>query len=162
MPFFDGNTPPGGRGKITLEVKTVGYRDRVRKSAMVVTNDPDRAQFSIGLEATVIPVFSVGPQNRFHVITPLGQPAGQTVNLTSNISDPVEIGKVIHNLGNAAEFKIEPIQPGRVYSLTMTATAREAGKRGGFVHLELKGAPVASLDLSALVEITAAPGSTTQ
>ncbi len=40
MPRFDRAIPPGGEGKITLQVKTAGYQGKISRGAKVYSNDP--------------------------------------------------------------------------------------------------------------------------
>ena len=40
MPSFDRAIPPGGEGKIILQVNTAGFQGAIDKSARVSSNDP--------------------------------------------------------------------------------------------------------------------------
>ena len=56
--YFDQVIAPGGRGRIDLVIDTAGLSGRIRKRAMVRTNDPQKKGFMIEAELDVIPANS--------------------------------------------------------------------------------------------------------
>ncbi len=132
---------------------TKGYRDRVRKTALVTTNDPGRQRFTIALEAQVKAVFDTSPEFRFRLNTKVGQPAEETILLTSNLPGPVEIAEVSHNMEPFGQVKLEVLEPGRRFSLTLSTKAQETTTRGGLIDLKLKNAPVDSFQMTALIAV---------
>ena len=62
MASFDRTIPPGGEGKITLTVNTKGYEEKIRKTAVVYTNDPKMVRFALGVRAFVQVPISVRPR----------------------------------------------------------------------------------------------------
>jgi len=53
MADFDRSIPPGGEGKITLVLNTLGYAGKLQKGARVLTNDPNTPQDTLIIEAFV-------------------------------------------------------------------------------------------------------------
>jgi len=58
---FDRTIPPGGEGKITLEVRTAGYQGKMHKTARVFSNDPEHPQVTIGLKGEIWSPIHVTP-----------------------------------------------------------------------------------------------------
>ena len=55
VPTYDRQIPPGGHGKIILEVNTTGFQGPVYKSAVVESNDPERHRIMITVQFQVAP-----------------------------------------------------------------------------------------------------------
>ena len=62
MARFDRSIPPGGEGKITLELRTKGYQGKMHKKARVLSNDPKQPNVIIGLIGDVWVPIKVNPR----------------------------------------------------------------------------------------------------
>ena len=62
MARFDRTIPPGGGGKITLEVRTKGFQGKIHKKARVFSNDPKHPQVTIVLKGKVWVPIHVNPR----------------------------------------------------------------------------------------------------
>jgi hypothetical protein len=62
---FDRTIPPGGEGKITLEVKTKRYHGNFHKTAEVTTNDPKNPKVTIGMKGTIWTPIHLEPKNAY-------------------------------------------------------------------------------------------------
>ncbi len=64
---FDKVIKPGEEGKITLTIDTKAFSGPISKSAVVLTNDPAKPQFSLTLSAYVKPYVEVAPWGFFRI-----------------------------------------------------------------------------------------------
>ncbi len=153
MVTFDHTIPPGGRGKIVLEVQTERLSGKIHKTARVKTNDPQRAEFHITVRGEVRPVFQLTPQAQLILTTPLGRPASQTLTLTNTLPEPVEIVGFEDNVGHGVEIKLDMVEKGRSYKLTMSTQAKEEALITRFLNLSLKNGPVPGIRVPIHVKV---------
>jgi len=139
---FDKTIPPGGRGKITITFDSTGYQGRVRKSAMVWTNDPDEERFELILRADIKPVFQIKPWGRVHLSTPLGQPAEQTLTFLNLLEGPVEITGMTNPMEDLVSLELNTVEKGRAYELKATTKAEKKIRKGAYINFKLSGVPV--------------------
>ena len=132
---------------------TNGYSGPIAKSALVKTNDPERSKTIIDLKLKVIPIFSRPQEQDLVVRTTLGRPVSVSTVITRNVPGNVRIIRIDHSFGTNAEAKVETIDPGKKYRVTLSATARQRVKWGGRVVLDLEGAPVPVFSIPAFVEV---------
>ena len=137
-----------------MEIHTDNYHGRVTKSALVETNDPNKTRLTIYLEATVTAIFSASPEANLIINTKVGQPASVKVQLVNQLPDPVEITGANNPFGDKAEIKLETIEAGRKYAVTMSTKALEKFRWTGRVNLNLKGAPAPVYSMPAYLAIT--------
>ena len=66
---FDRVIPPGGKGEVVLEVDTRRSKGKIKKTARVLSNDPQRPNLSIQLKAQVKKSIDISPKDfvRFRV-----------------------------------------------------------------------------------------------
>ena len=64
---FDKTIKPGEEGKITLTIDTKAFSGPISKTAVVLTNDPAKPQFSLALSAYVKPYVEVVPYGYFRI-----------------------------------------------------------------------------------------------
>jgi Protein of unknown function (DUF1573) len=64
---FDKVIKPGQEGKITLTIDTKAFSGPISKTAVVLTNDPAKPQFSLSLSAYVKPYVEVVPWGFFRI-----------------------------------------------------------------------------------------------
>ncbi len=117
------------------------------------TDDPARSRERIRLEVVVTPIFSISGDGRLKIMTTVGRPSSLTVDLTSNLTEPVEVTDFSHSFGEKADVKLDTLEPGRRYKVTLTANALERVKWAGRVSLHLKNAPVPTFTMRAFVQV---------
>ncbi len=61
MAQFDRAIPPGGEGKVTLKINLKGYQGNVKKTATVLSNDPQNQRASLVLQGNVKAQIDVQP-----------------------------------------------------------------------------------------------------
>jgi hypothetical protein len=113
---FDRTIPPGGEGRITLEVRTKGYQGPVHKTAQVLTNDPRRQEFVIGLQGEVwVPILQLPRGVGLRGIA--GDKIEATVQLVAQKPDPLtlEVSKIFPPEKIAVELK--ETEKGRAFEL---------------------------------------------
>lgn len=145
MVSFDRAIPPGGQGKIILQVNTDDFLGDKGEQASVETNDPDNPKFDIAMNYTVQAVFKREPQQRLILQTPVGTPAESVLTFTNLLNHPVEIIGVRQNLGPDVSVRIEPVTKGKVYNLIVSTKALAIQLINSAVYLQLQGVPASEL-----------------
>ena len=84
---FDKVIKPGEEGKITLTVDTKAFSGPISKTAVVLTNDPAKAQFSLTLSAYVKPFVEVAPWGFFRIQGLVGEEITSELILGSDEPD---------------------------------------------------------------------------
>jgi hypothetical protein len=113
---FDRTIPPGGEGKITLEVRTKGYQGEVHKSARVFSNDPKQPQVTIGMKGKVWVPIEVKPRYvRLRGI--VGEDVETVVHLRADKKDPLVITLASVSIPERVEVALEETEKGRTYQL---------------------------------------------
>ena len=154
MVSFDKTIPPGGRGKIAIKFKTAGYKGRVRKSAIVETNDPEKAKFDLILRVDVKPIFQIKPWARVALSTSQGKPAQQVLTLTNSLEEPVELtGLELGKLKGFIEAELITVEKGRAYELLVKTNAAVPMNKNGFLKLAMTGVVVKELDIFTTLNI---------
>ena len=84
---FDKTIKPGDEGKITLTIDTKAFSGPISKTAIVLTNDPTRPQFSLALTAYVKPYVEVFPWGYFRIQGLVGEELTSDLILGSDEPD---------------------------------------------------------------------------
>ncbi len=154
MVSFDKTIPPGGRGKIEIKFNTSGYRGRVRKSALVETNDPNKARFDLILRVDVNPIFNIKPWARVAISTSQGKPAKQVLTLTNRLEQAVDLtGLELCLLKGFVQAELITVEKGRAYELVVQTQADVPLIKNGFLKLAMTGVPVKELGIFATVNV---------
>jgi hypothetical protein len=115
---FDRTIPPGGEGKITLEVRTQGYEGDVRKHARVYTNDPKQPQLTIGLEGKVWTPILMNPRYvRLNGV--MGDDIENTVHLRADKKDPLMVKLASNSIPDKISVELKEVEKGRAYDLKL-------------------------------------------
>ncbi len=161
MVAFDQTIPPGGRGKIELKFNTAGYKGRIRKSAVVQTNDPERAKFDIILRVDVKPVFLIKPWARVALSTSQGKPSKQVLTLTNQMEQEVELtGLDLGTLKGFIDAELITVEKGRAYELVVRTDAAVPLTKHGFLKMVMSGVPVKELDIFTTLVVWKPPQNT--
>ncbi|MBW1981747.1 MAG: hypothetical protein JRJ12_11060 [Deltaproteobacteria bacterium] len=135
MANFDKAIPPGGTGEITLLVNTKGFQGKIRKSAMVRSNDPDQPTMKIYITAEVRPYIEVKPLSRIILRGLVGDELRQTRYISSSDNRPFEIKDITSNLGKLVDYKLKPEEGGKSFRLEVVCKATERVYKSGFIKL---------------------------
>lgn len=119
MAYFDKAVPPGGEGKITLQVKTSGYQGVVHKSARVYTNDPARNIQKIILKATVRVPISLSARHVF-LFGPNNKRISKAVQIKAELERPLVLTPEEFTLEDKVAFSINEMEQGRRFEIVFT------------------------------------------
>jgi hypothetical protein len=131
---FDRTIPPGGEGKIAMEVRTRGYEGDFHKTARVFTNDAKNPQVIIAMKGKVWIPIQVTPR-RVYLQGTLGDKIEQVVDLQAKKKEPLSLELVSSPTPDKVEVKLHEIEKGRSYQLKIINKAREEGIYAGQVKL---------------------------
>ena len=135
MVRFDRTIPPGGVGKVTLQVNTTGYRGKITKSAQVTTNDPTQRQSKIYLAINVRTHIIVEPGSKVLLRGAVGEDIRRVVRIRATDDQPLEITKVQSNLGSAIDYKLSRKDEAHQYELEVVGKATDRKTASGFITL---------------------------
>jgi hypothetical protein len=132
---FDRAIPPGGEGKITLTVDTARYEGNIHKSAVIYTNDPKMARFSLQVRAFVqVPILIKPPYVRLK-----GKDDTRTtvsIEITAGLDKSLMLEPAQFSLEGEIDYRIEEIEEGRKFRVYFTNIPGVAGSYSGFLNLK--------------------------
>lgn len=149
---------PGKEGKISLTVHTTGFSGALSKYADVLTNDPQRAKFTLTLNMIIAtsgpPVgrqvgqFIIGPSDHYQADIPRGTSAETGIIIYNNGTLPVNITKVIPG-GEAFSVRLDTLEGGKRYLLNIKSDPNLAiGDHKQVVKLVIDGGQPAELPIN--------------
>jgi len=120
---FDRTIPPGGEGKITLQINTSRFGGSIHKTARVTTNDPKRPNLKIGLKGHVWTPVEVKPR-RVYLKGVVGDTLEKLVHLRAQKQEPLVLQ--IEEISNPERFtaNLKELEEGRLYELRITNQVR--------------------------------------
>ena len=134
MARYDRTIPPGGEGKITLEIRTKGYEGRLSKSARVTTNDPKNPQVTISMKGDIWTPIHLKPRYvRLQGI--VGDDIQQVVLLQAEKEDPLTVKLESISVPDKVEAELEEMEKGRNYKLTVKNRVKGEAKYSGQIKL---------------------------
>lgn len=116
MARFDRVIPPGGEGKIVLQVNTKGLQGKLNKTARVTSNDPKKPNVIIGMKGKVwVPIHLRPTYARLTGV--LGENIKTVVDVRGEKEDPlvIKIGSV--SIPDKVAVELSEIDKGRRYHL---------------------------------------------
>lgn len=116
MARYDRTIPPGGEGKITLELKTKGYQGNMHKTARVSTNDPNRPQITIGIKGKIWVPIEMKPRYA-HLKGVVGDALEAVVSLQSQKKDPLKIALVSVSIPEKITVELVVVEKDRSYQV---------------------------------------------
>ena len=135
MARFDRTIPPGGEGKIFLEVKTIGYDGSIHKRAKIFSDDPKKPQTSISIKARVKPIITVKPRS-VHLRGLQGDPITREVTIRAHEELPLKLSDAKLSVADKVDYDIKAIEEGKVYRLTFRDRLKQKGKYKGVMQLK--------------------------
>ena len=134
MARFDRTIPPGGEGKITLNIKTKGYQGNVHKTARVTSNDPKRSQITIGLKGMIWVPVSVKPRYaRLRGI--LGDRLETVVTLQAEKEEPLELKLASVTIPDKIDAELVEVEKGRSYQIKVRNKVAGQATYNGHIKL---------------------------
>jgi hypothetical protein len=114
-PEYDKTIKAGGEGKIVLNVDTKTFQGPISKSALILTDDPEKPQVTIFVMANVKPYVETSPVGFFRLQALTGETATAMIILSSD----------------EADFKPTKVEPPNSYLKATLAPATDAEKVAG-------------------------------
>ena len=116
MARFDRTIPPGGEGKITLEVRTKGYQGKLHKKARVLSNDPKQPQVVIGLQGEVWVPINVNPRY-VRLRGTEDEEVQSVVNIQAKKKEPLVAELDLVSIPKRVDAQLLETEKGRTYQL---------------------------------------------
>ncbi len=127
--------PPGGEGKIRLQINTKGYQGSVNKSAMVYHNDPDKKTLILKMTANVKAAIYLS--SRYVSVYGMeGQSVTRVVDIKAELDKPLRITATEFNLREKLSYTIEEIEKGRKYRIKFKSIPSPPQTYTGFLKLK--------------------------
>jgi hypothetical protein len=132
---YDKVIPPGGTGKVTLQIQPFSVLHGFKKKTYVRFNSSDPSSVNLVLTGDAQKSISIEPS---HIIrfrgTPKDDLTGQ-IKLTSSLPFPMEITKVENFQPDKFEATLKTEKPGKVYVLEVRNKYLEDGHYAGMIQL---------------------------
>lgn len=125
---FDRTVPAGGAGKVTLRLDTRGFEGKVKKTAIVYSNDPDEPRLVLALQGVVKTLVDVGPSSSVVFRGAADQQVQKVIELVG--VKPFRIQKVESTLDGKVAHEIEPLETGKGYRLKLDNLAKQGNYAG--------------------------------
>jgi len=131
---YDRTIPPGGEGKITLEIRTKGYEGKMQKTARVVTNDPVKSQVSLTMKGQIWTPVHLKPKY-VRLKGTVGEEMEQVVVLRGEKKEPLKVELASISIPDKVEAELHEKEKGRSYELKVRNKVQGEGTYGGTLKL---------------------------
>lgn len=130
----EGPIAPNTKGKISVSIMTTNLRGTYRKDIEVVTNDPERKEITIKVQANILETLAIMPAYVNFGQVKAGEKAVSQISLTNNGPEPITILQI--RATPAELLSISPqqkttLKPGEKKQLVLTLAS---GKTTGMVE----------------------------
>jgi hypothetical protein len=132
---YDRVIPPGGTGKITLQIQPFSVVHAFTKKTYVRFNAPDFSSVTLRLTGNAQKSIEIEPS---HIVRFRGAPGTNLtaeVRLTSNLPFPWEITRVENFSPDKFDVHLKTDRPGKVYTLEVRNKTLDEGHYVGMVQL---------------------------
>ena len=153
MVRYDRTIPPGGVGKVTLQVNTTGLRGKLTKSAQVTSNDSRQRKSKIYLAMNVRNYIVVEPGTKILLRGTVGDDIRRKIKIRPIDDQPLEITKVQSNLGSVIDYKLNRIDNSHQYELEVVSKATDRKNNRGFITLHTNHPKKKVVKLSVYIRI---------
>ncbi len=134
MARFDRTIPPGGEGKITLEVHTKTYQGNIHKTARVTSNDPKNQQLTIGMKGKIWAPVNLEPKYA-RLTGTLGEEIETVVQLRGEKEEPLALKVASVSIPDKVAVELNEVEKGRSYKLKIKNKVNEETRYSGQVKL---------------------------
>jgi hypothetical protein len=146
--------PPGGQDKITLKLKTQGYKGILQRRARVFSNDP-RGTRTLSLRADVRTPIDVSSRY-VRLKGPSEEVVSRFVDITANRDEPLLLKPGYFDLEDQVNYRIEELEKGKSYRVHITSVPEQAQSFLGFLKLETNYGDMPEISLRIRRQITKA------
>ena len=116
MAAFDKAVLPGGEGKITVKIRTKGYRGNRTWNVAVYTNDPKAQKTYLAIKADIkVPVYLSSYRVYLRAIE--GQSATKEVLVRGELPAPLTIEPGTFTLDGIVKYTIEEVEKGKRFKI---------------------------------------------
>jgi hypothetical protein len=145
--------PPGGKGEITLKLDTTGITGAFRKTAVVASNDSSQPFVTLVMTGETLGRIKVegADGRRLKLAGCLGQEITTSATLVDPQGGQLFIAAVENPMDDYLKAELTPLEPGKRYRLTLTATASQPMEFAGPLFLVVPGS--GKVSLFAMVEV---------
>jgi hypothetical protein len=113
----------------------MGYQGKIRKTALVQTNDPDADTLRIGLEVSVDVPIALNP--RYVLLTGVeGKITTKVIDITAGLDKPLQLEPVTFNLEGKIGYRIVEVEQGRKFKIYFETLPQSKGNFNGFLNLK--------------------------
>ncbi len=134
MARFDRTIPPGGEGKIVLEMDTNVIHGDIYKKARVATNDPENPYVTVGLIGKIWTPISVKPR-RANLDGVLGKEILAVVRMWAEKEEPLVLKVDSVSIPDKVAVLVEEHEKDRVWDLRVMNKVQRAEQYKGEVRL---------------------------
>jgi hypothetical protein len=113
---FDRAIPPGGEGKITLEIRTKGYQGDMHKAARVMSNDPKNPQLTITMKGKIWAPIQINPRH-VHLRGAVGDKLEQVVRVQGEKEEPLMVKLASVSIPDKLGVELRETEKGRGYEV---------------------------------------------
>ena len=118
MARFDRTIPPGGEGRITLELKTIEDQGQIVKNANVFSNDPKQPELVIGLKGKIWAPVLVTPRHaRLNGV--VGDTVETVVYLQGQKKEPLMVKLASISIPDKVEVDLTEVEKDQSYELNI-------------------------------------------
>jgi hypothetical protein len=133
---FDRAIPPGGEGRIRVTFNTMGRSGRSIKSINVFSNDPEKRNETLTLEATIKPLLMITPSTIITLTGKRGEMKSVEVLISAGLDKPLNIEPEGFTLdGGKISYKIETVEAGKQYRVVFRNNPDIQGNFNGELRL---------------------------
>jgi hypothetical protein len=146
---WDRKVPPGGTGKIPVNLNPLALRGATAKHVAVFCNDPAHSGDSLQVQATVWREVDVEPQTT-HFVQVEGEATNETktVRIVNNLEDPITLEPPQSTNPNFVP-ELRTVKPGKEFELKITCRWQATNMPQGLITMQTSSPKVNILNVSA-------------
>ncbi len=134
MARYDRTIPPGGEGRISLELRTKGYQGNVHKTARVTTNDPIHSQITIGMKGKIWVPIEMNPRYA-GLMGIVGDSIEAVVLLRAQKKDPLKLTVTSVSIPEKITVELVEVEKDQSYQVKIKNKVDEQAVYNGQVQL---------------------------
>ncbi len=144
--------PPGGKGKVRLELNLTGYKGRVSKTSTLECNDPSEQRWKLVMHGTVKTFIEVSPSNTVIFRGRAEKLEPKTIELAAS-SLPFHITGIQSKLDGRVAHELETVEEGMRYRLKLSNLLKEGEYSDSlWLHTDLPQKPYIMIRINGSVE----------
>lgn len=132
---YDRIIPPGGEGKVRLELKPFSVVHSFKKKTYIRFNDPDRTSVNLVLQGEAEKSIEIIPS---HIVRFRGAPGAKLsaqVRFISNLPFPLQITKFHNHIPDKVDVTLRTEKPGKIYVIDFINKYHEQGRYIGKIEV---------------------------